>query len=873
MAQIKRVVRETPISNFQQGAPSGGGAFRLLADGLNDLYDQVAPVATEQMKQRGEKLGREAAKAQFGDARPYRQETSISGGGGSVGAAGGSYRDAIASIESAGSGDYRAIGPTNKKLGRALGRYQIMEANIGPWSKAALGREVSAEEFLADDDIQDQIFDHKFESYVSQFGEEGAAQAWFAGPGGVGKVGRKDVLGTSVGQYGDKFKAALGNTSLAGGAGNDTLAGQGKDITPPPAESATMVRTDSGALESRLYSPYSGPILQAHDAAARVAYQSEILNKSAVDLMDMSRQFPLDPDAFGQAAEKYIDTMVDSAPTDYQGELRATLSKEVQRRSFGMMEDRHKDIRARANNSSKALVERWSDGLTDAILTGDQNQIAEAQSELDSLLQAREALPGIAWTNEQSANVIIDARKRASVKADQRQKATSKQTKGTLDLIINGAKVGATVAGEEILSDPSAMADHPELAREAAAFVALRDNMPDFLEMTPSEQAAIAEQMAAGEVFEEWQLDIVDAVTKSAAANKKAWDDDPVKRAGEVMRTDPPPPMPEITLDDPNKIVEGLAARREYMNNLRGEGYTDTAAYLSEVEAEGLQSAMTSDTPPELRAALSGAIVAGFGPDAISVFNEIDADPITMYAGKMMALGGNSALAATILKGQQILDEGLVRVPPKADRIETFSTSTATAFQGVPGAVKAQAEVMATAQAIYAANPSARGIEPTSEAAKELMQASIQAALGQSTNKRGEVTGGVQEVMGRNTLLPIGVSGENADKMVRDALGGAEVSFFQRLSAGPGSMQTEQPSFDSAWIEASTRHGYEGSTPMHNGKPIPSNIVRDDNVRMIPAGPNGYRMEIMSGSSVIDVQDENGNVFFFDLQKLMGAME
>lgn len=131
------------------------------------------------------------------------------------------YRNAIASIESAGSGDYQAIGPTHEKLGRALGRYQIMEANIAPWSREALGREVSADEFLASPEIQDAIFDHKFGGYVNEFGPEGAAQAWFAGPGGVGKMSRQDVLGTTVRDYTKKFANALGGVprGSSGGSG------------------------------------------------------------------------------------------------------------------------------------------------------------------------------------------------------------------------------------------------------------------------------------------------------------------------------------------------------------------------------------------------------------------------------------------------------------------------------------------------------------------------------------------------------------------------------------------------------------------------------------------------------------------------------
>ena len=140
------------------------------------------------------------------------------------------YRDAIASIESAGSGDYSAVGPTHPSMGRALGRYQVMESNIGPWSREVLGREVTPEEFLATPQIQDAIFDAKFGGYAEQFGPEGAAQAWFSGPGGVGKMGRSDSLGTTNQAYTDKFNAALG-----GGDRRVSQAGTTRtDATPQP---------------------------------------------------------------------------------------------------------------------------------------------------------------------------------------------------------------------------------------------------------------------------------------------------------------------------------------------------------------------------------------------------------------------------------------------------------------------------------------------------------------------------------------------------------------------------------------------------------------------------------------------------------------
>ena len=156
------------------------------------------------------------------------------------------YRDAIAGIESAGSGDYGAIGPTHPKMGRAMGRYQIMESNIGPWSLAALGREVTPDEFMANPQIQDAIFDHRFGGYLDQFGPEGAAQAWFAGPGGVGKTGRKDVLGTTVGDYGQMFMGAL-NGPVAAPAGAST------------ATNSAMPAIDPQALASALANPWLSP--------------------------------------------------------------------------------------------------------------------------------------------------------------------------------------------------------------------------------------------------------------------------------------------------------------------------------------------------------------------------------------------------------------------------------------------------------------------------------------------------------------------------------------------------------------------------------------------------------------------------------------
>jgi hypothetical protein len=133
-----------------------------------------------------------------------------------------SYAEAIKSIESRGSGGYSALGPVTRNGDRAYGAYQVMGNNIGPWSKEALGQSISAQEFLKNPGLQDKIFESKFGGYVDKYGPSGAAQAWFGGPGSVGKGGgASDMLGTTGSAYVDKFNDALGSaTDNLGGFGS-----------------------------------------------------------------------------------------------------------------------------------------------------------------------------------------------------------------------------------------------------------------------------------------------------------------------------------------------------------------------------------------------------------------------------------------------------------------------------------------------------------------------------------------------------------------------------------------------------------------------------------------------------------------------------
>ena len=121
------------------------------------------------------------------------------------------WANAIASIESRGSGGYSAVGPTTAKGNRAYGKYQVMDFNIPTWTEKHLGQRLTPEQFLASPEAQDAVFQGEFGSSVQKYGNpQDAASVWFTGRPASQGAGRSDILGTTGADYVNKFNAALG---------------------------------------------------------------------------------------------------------------------------------------------------------------------------------------------------------------------------------------------------------------------------------------------------------------------------------------------------------------------------------------------------------------------------------------------------------------------------------------------------------------------------------------------------------------------------------------------------------------------------------------------------------------------------------------
>jgi hypothetical protein len=209
-----------------------------------DLIDGMSPAASAPMPQGGT-LG------EMG--KPSRALPTMAAGQGDIG----QYAQSIKAIES--GGKYGIVGPTHPKYGRALGAYQVMEANLPQWSQQTLGRTVTPDEFLANPQIQDAIFNAKFGEAVTKYGNpQDAASVWFTGQPLAKGANRRDVLGTTGQAYVDKFNrglsagqpvqmAAARQPSMGAQEAGDVLAGgAGPSSTPTPVQRPPM--GPSGAM-------------------------------------------------------------------------------------------------------------------------------------------------------------------------------------------------------------------------------------------------------------------------------------------------------------------------------------------------------------------------------------------------------------------------------------------------------------------------------------------------------------------------------------------------------------------------------------------------------------------------------------------------
>lgn len=202
----------------------------------------------------------------------------------------GKYRDAIAAIESRGSGDYNAI---NKTSG-AVGRYQVMPQYVPQWTKEALGKSMTPDQFKASPSAQDAVFDKRFGGYLSKSGNPNdAASMWRTGQplasGGSAGAGYAKRFGENLKQGGmGNISGSMGDIPAAAGADAKSLVQQhGGDINR--AVDDAMTKQGENAFVNRQdladYMRTGGHNLDPQTAAYCAAFTGAALEHAGVPSM------------------------------------------------------------------------------------------------------------------------------------------------------------------------------------------------------------------------------------------------------------------------------------------------------------------------------------------------------------------------------------------------------------------------------------------------------------------------------------------------------------------------------------------------------------------------------------------------------------
>ena len=833
MAEIRKIARRPELSAFQQVAPTGGSATLLaLAGTMQAAYERLRPAALKQMEDEASAEWTGQARRDMGNpAAAFTASTK-----------GGSFRSALRQAESGGRSDV----VNSEGFG---GFYQWGPERLADYNRAT-GQNISFDQFLADADLQERAQDWHEGDILSQLGGyvgttvngqvlDDGALVGMANLGGV--AGARKYIETG-GAYNPADSNGTRLSDYAGRFGGLPV----QNVTASSKGAPTVIQAADGSLQPRLYSPASGEFGQAYNAAASVVYRNEAELETSTALLDLSNQFTLDPDGFQQAAKAYIDETLKNVPDMFRGELRQVMQEQVQRRALGILEDRQTDIRQRAANSTQALIDRHSTALSEALVTGNPDAIAKAEADLRTQLAVKETLPGLSWTREQSENARADARDRAERSKATAQTAAKTEMERQLRTVRDAADAGLSSAFDAILQDPAAQAANPDLFADAQAAKIRQEAMPGFTAAPPADRAAMLADLRSNPVTDDRDVKTIQAFERTDKQVTAAFKKDPIA-AAEAYLPVKPPALPDMS--DPQAYGAALSARLAYGKQMQAQGYTDGVAVLSVAEREGAGALFGKGVPPEVKMIAAQTVVEAMGQDAGLFFEQADSDDrVSLMVGQMLAGGGSETVGLEAMRGQEMLDAGMVKkptVPPLA----AVSADVAAALSVLPGVPPT---IMDTATAIYVARN--QDLDAKSDAGKRAMTLAVQAALGQTTDPISRKTmGGVQTIGGVPTLLPPDMSGDDLSTALRGAVTrdmGALETTIRGIAGGSDAFDNPPEQAKAIWQAAGAL-----SAPFRGNQPV--GYRHKDQMFVRPVGNTGfYQLFVRSGNQDVPLHVE-----------------
>ncbi|MDF2235368.1 hypothetical protein P2H44_22665 [Albimonas sp. CAU 1670] len=381
------------------------------------------------------------------------------------------------------------------------------------------------------------------------------------------------------------------------------------------------------------------------------------------------------------------------------------------------------------------------------------------------------------------------AAEQAQVAASARANKTAQteaETEADRDLaaLIDVARTGRTHVDEaRILADPVAKT-RPGY-QDALGVIQLRAaGVP---QMTPAQMRAYLTGMKSRPSAGPEDAAAQAALEAAIPAAEAAWQSDPIAQARQTNVL-PTPELPS-DLSSPANWARALAGRRSAIASLQASGYTTSFAPFSAEELERLQGMAAVSASPEQRAQLAQILASSFrGDEAVKVFEAVaPKDRAFGHFGLLLAAGSRPATAMMGFRGASAIASGAVELPKKGDaaRREAYGEEIGDALTLVPGH---EDEILAGARAIY--GELARGMDPESDEADAAWRRAVQLSLGRGAASARADAGGVQEVNGRKTLLPLDLTADDLNETIFDGpWGGGDTrrkAVFDALSALAG---------------------------------------------------------------------------------------
>ncbi|MGS4947436.1 hypothetical protein ACVDG3_18310 [Meridianimarinicoccus sp. RP-17] len=440
---------------------------------------------------------------------------------------------------------------------------------------------------------------------------------------------------------------------------------------------------------------------------------------------------------------------------------------------------------------------------------------------------------------------------RAQAEADRLAKERQVEIGNELTEATRIAGQGRVYANEAAMLTDDAFMAHPA-AEGWAQQVLLRDTMPDFARLTPTEQAERIAAEAARPVPNAEQLKILDAMRAAHDMAKSGWNTDPIQHAQDIGLGQPPA-LPDPMTAAPDDLIMSLDQRNRWAASLVEAGYLDEPVLFTKEERAAYTKAADPSQTPEVRARLAASFAAATGESALELAEEIGGDPLFAYVGGLMAFTGNEDLARQIFEGQRAMDNEDVPLPPRSQRRQEFFVELSGLFDPEFEAGQLD-QVITAADALYTFRARGKDERSDGKLSPTLYLQAVHNVLGGTGNYgNNNAVGGIMKFRDLPTFVPPDIR----HKDITQASG--RISRMLRLSDEYG-----RANLDSLF----ERISFSGNTPSFGGEPM--NLQTWYATKLVSLGGDRYMFHYdHPKDGPLTAEGADGADYVLDLRKLL----